>query len=132
MSSMGFWVADNPMRTSGRSQSRSSLSSDSARCEPRLSRANACISSTITVRTWRSRSRLFSAVSSRYNDSGVVTRICGGLAQHFLPLGRRRVTRPNGRPNVRQFNAGLHSLLANTGQRQLQIAMNVVAQRLQR
>ena len=39
----------------------------------------AWISSTITVRTVRSRSRLRSAVSSRYNDSGVVTRMCGGV-----------------------------------------------------
>jgi hypothetical protein len=39
----------------------------------------AWISSTITVRTVCSRSRLRSAVSSRYNDSGVVTRMCGGV-----------------------------------------------------
>jgi hypothetical protein len=39
----------------------------------------AWISSTITVRTVRSMARLRSAVSSRYSDSGVVTRICGGV-----------------------------------------------------
>src|SRR4029453_17005551 len=33
----------------------------------------------MTVRTVRSISRLRSAVSSRYSDSGVVTRMCGGV-----------------------------------------------------
>ena len=39
----------------------------------------AWISSTITVLTVRSISRLRAAVSSRYSDSGVVTRMCGGV-----------------------------------------------------
>ncbi len=33
----------------------------------------------MTVRTVRSIARLRSAVSSRYSDSGVVTRMCGGV-----------------------------------------------------
>ena len=54
-------------------------SSDSARWAPRRVPMTAWISSTITVRTVRSRSRLRPAVRSRYNDSGVVTRMCGGV-----------------------------------------------------
>ncbi len=49
-SSIGFCVADRPMRCSGRRTSAASRSSDSARCAPRLLGATAWISSTITVR----------------------------------------------------------------------------------
>jgi hypothetical protein len=40
--------------------------------------ATAWISSTITVSTPASIARLRSAVTNRYSDSGVVTRMCGG------------------------------------------------------
>ena len=56
---------------------RSSRSSDSARCAPRLVETSAWISSTITVSTERSRSRAFE-VSSRNSDSGVVIRMSAG------------------------------------------------------
>ncbi len=49
------------------------------RCDPRLLPATAWISSTMTVWTPRSISRLRSEVTSRYSDSGVVTRKSGGL-----------------------------------------------------
>jgi hypothetical protein len=62
---IGFWVAESPIRVGGTGQSAASRSRVSARCEPRLSRATAWISSTITVCTARSRSRLRSAVTSR-------------------------------------------------------------------
>ena len=78
-SSTGFCVADRPMRSSGRPHSASSRSSDSARWLPRLSSASAWISSTITLRTVPSIARPEAEPSSTYNDSGVVTRICGGL-----------------------------------------------------
>ncbi len=58
--------------------SASKRSSESAKCEPRLSRAKAWISSTITVRTERSICRPPSLVSKMYTDSGVVTKIWGG------------------------------------------------------
>ena len=58
--------------------SSSSRSRDSARWLPRLSRTMAWISSTITVRTVESIARPPSVVRSRYSDSGVVTRMCGG------------------------------------------------------
>ena len=47
--SIGRCVADSPTRLGRASHSASSRSSVSARCEPRLSRATAWISSTITV-----------------------------------------------------------------------------------
>ena len=46
----GFCVAESPMRWNGPA-SASSRSSESARCDPRLSRASAWISSTMTVLT---------------------------------------------------------------------------------
>ena len=78
-SSIGFCVADSPMRTTGASATCCSRSSDSARCAPRRVPMTAWISSTMTVRTVRSIARLRSAVSSKYSDSGVVTRTCGGV-----------------------------------------------------
>ena len=85
-SSIGFCVADRPMRWSrarsdrcSRRTAASSRSSVSARCAPRRVPITAWISSTMTVRAVRSICRLRSAVSSRYSDSGVVTRMCGGV-----------------------------------------------------
>ncbi len=66
------------MRCSGLEHSLSNRSKVIDKCEPRLSRARAWISSTITVSTLRSISRLLAPVSSKYSDSGVVTKICGG------------------------------------------------------
>ncbi len=51
----------------------------SARCAPRRDCSTAWISSTITTRAVFSIARERSAVSSRYSDSGVVTRMCGGV-----------------------------------------------------
>jgi len=77
-SEIGRWVADRPIRCGRASAARSSRSSVSVRWEPRLSRAAAWISSTITVSTVRSTARLFAAVTIRYSDSGVVIRKFGG------------------------------------------------------
>ena len=63
--SIGRCVADRPTRLGRCSQSASSRSSVSARCEPRLSRATAWISSTMTVSTVRSISRPFALVTRR-------------------------------------------------------------------
>ncbi|MCW0424320.1 hypothetical protein NB713_002263 [Xanthomonas sacchari] len=76
--SIGFCVADRPMRSGGTSHSCCRRCSDSARWLPRLFAASAWISSTITVRTWRSVSRPDTEPSSTYSDSGVVTSTCGG------------------------------------------------------
>ncbi len=65
MDSIGRCVAESPMRCGRSPHSASSRSSVSMRCAPRLSRATAWISSTMTVLTRRRRSRLFAAVTSR-------------------------------------------------------------------
>ena len=78
ISSIGFCVADSPMRTGGFGVSAASRSSDSARWLPRLLPASAWISSTITVRVVDSIARPDSEPSSTYSDSGVVTTMCGG------------------------------------------------------
>lgn len=62
MASSGFCVADRPMSWGRTSVSALSRSSDSAKWLPRLSRARAWISSTMTVRTARRVARAFSAV----------------------------------------------------------------------
>ena len=51
--SIGFCVAERPIRSSRSPHSAASRSSDSARCAPRLFGATAWISSTITVRVGR-------------------------------------------------------------------------------
>ena len=56
-SEIGRWVADRPMRWGRAAHACSSRSSVSARCEPRLSRATAWISSTMTVSTVRQHRR---------------------------------------------------------------------------
>ncbi len=76
-SSIGFWVAERPMRSRPPASS-SRRSSESARCDPRLSSATAWISSTITVRTVFSIPLPPSLVRRMNSDSGVVTRMCGG------------------------------------------------------
>ncbi|ULU25840.1 hypothetical protein DYST_02778 [Dyella terrae] len=83
-SSIGFCVADKPMRSKRRWHSDSNRSSDSARCAPRLLDAMAWISSTITVRVAFSIARPDSEPSRMYSDSGVVTRMCGGCLR--IPL----------------------------------------------
>ena len=82
-SSTGRTVADSPIRCAGRSSSASSRSSDNARCAPRFVPATACTSSTITVSTPRSES-LAGDVRMRNRDSGVVTRMSGGVRANAL------------------------------------------------
>ena len=81
-SSTGLTVADNPMRCTGCPIISSRRSRLNARCAPRFVPATACTSSTITVST--PTNMLFALeVSSRNNDSGVVTRISGGWLTIF-------------------------------------------------
>ena len=78
-SSIGFCVAEIPIRRRGLSTTCWSRSRLSARCAPLRESITAWISSTITVRAVRNISRLLLAVRRRYSDSGVVTRMWGGL-----------------------------------------------------
>ncbi len=64
-SEMGRWVAERPMRWGRVAATCSRRSRDSARWQPRLSRAKAWISSTMTVSVLRSSSRPRAAVSRR-------------------------------------------------------------------
>ena len=132
ISSMGFCVADRPMRCSRRPASDASRSSDRARCEPRLVPATAWISSTMTLRVLASIARPESLVSSRYSDSGVVTRICGGdlrIAARSLcgvsPVRTSARISAAAMPWRAQF-------LGDSAQRRLEIALDVVGQRLER
>ena len=78
ISASGRWVAERPIRWKGCSTTRSSRSSDSARCAPRFVPATACTSSRITVSTVFRSSRP-REVRSRNSDSGVVIRMSGGV-----------------------------------------------------
>ena len=75
----GRTVAESPMRCSGLPHRSSRRASESMRCAPRLVSIMACSSSTMTARAVESMRRPLPDVSSRYSDSGVVMRICGGL-----------------------------------------------------
>ncbi len=75
--SASAWPTGRCAAAAGR-RAAASRSSDSARCAPRLLGASAWISSTMTLRALDSIARPDSLVSSRYSDSGVVTRMCGG------------------------------------------------------
>ena len=121
ISSSGRCVAESPMRWKGRSTSRSSRSSESARWAPRFVPATACTSSRITVSIPRRFSRACE-VSSRNSDSGVVMRTSGRRPEHAAALVRRRV-------------AGAHpdrELRAEAGQRKAEVPLDVVVERLER
>jgi len=79
ISANGFTVADRPMRTGAAGVRDAKRSSDNIRCAPRLLPATACSSSTITLFTPASIARPPLEVSRMNSDSGVVTRMCGGL-----------------------------------------------------
>ena len=130
--SIGRWVADSPMRWGRCFASASRRSSVRARCEPRLSRATAWISSTITVRTPRRRSRLRAAVTRRYRDSGVVIRRCGGCrsiaARAAGGVSPVRATDAE----LRDHQPELPGHLPDLGQRALEVLPDVGGQRLER
>ena len=120
-SSRGRCVADRPMRCTSRPACSASRSSVTARCAPRLVCATAWISSTITHCVPANSSRACE-VSIRYSDSGVVMRMSGGLRSIAAPLALRRV-------------AGAHAdahVGADAAQRRPQVALDVVAERLER
>ena len=97
-----------------------------------VARRSAWISSTITVRTVRSISRLRSEVRIRYSDSGVVTRMCGGVLQHRRALGGVRVAGPEQHANIHVGELSRRELLADPLQRLGQILLDVGRQGLQR
>ena len=121
-SSSGFWVADRPIRwTSAPGGLRSSRSSVSARCAPRLVEATAWISSTMHHRV-PSNSSCARAGQHQVQRLGRRDQDVGRLAQHRLALALRRVA---GADRDRQLGA-------DPAQRRAQVAVDVVGQRLQR
>ena len=104
-----------------RRSSRSSRSTDSARCAPRFVPATACTSSRISVRTPRQH---LAALRGQQQEERLRRRDqdVGRLAEHRRALLLRRV-------------AGAHrdrELRLEPGERPAQVALDVVVQRLQR
>ena len=54
------------------------------------------------------------------------------LAQHLLPLSLRRITRAHCDANACRMRPLQKQLILDTGQRHLQIALNIVTERLER
>ena len=120
-SSSGRWVADSPIRCTGRPASCSSRSSVSARWAPRLVCATAWISSTITHSASReelARARGEHQVERLGRRDQDVRR----LAQHRRALLLRRVAGADGD----------RELAADALERRAQVALDVVGERLQR
>ena len=120
------------MRCTGDSTSISSRSSVSARCAPRFVPATAWISSTITARAALNIPRPRMLVSRMFSDSGVVIRMCGALRsiRARADAGVSPVRTP-----IRISGNCLPFRLearAQLGQRLLEIALHVVAERLER
>ena len=92
----------------------------------------AWISSTITVRAVFSMLRPPSLVRSRYSDSGVVTRNVWRVAHHPGALARRRVAGAYHGADLGRRLAHLEQLALDPGERALEVAVDVVAQRLER
>ena len=97
-----------------------------------MSPAIAWISSTITVRSPPSAARPLALVSRMYSDSGVVTRMCGGRFASFArslagvsPV--RTATRISGNGSPRRGRVA-----RELGERRLEVAVDVVRQRLER
>ena len=92
----------------------------------------AWISSTITVRVDASIARPESEPSSTYSDSGVVTRMCGGVLRSARALGLRRVAGAHRGADLDIGQALPREFGADAFQRRLQVDVDVVGQRLQR
>ena len=66
------------------------------------------------------------------SDSGVVTRMCGGAAAHAVALEGRGVARAHGVADRDVVDAQLEQLVADAGERLLEVLLDVVRERLQR
>ena len=132
VTSIGRWVADRPTRCGRPScwmcSSRSRLK---AKCEPRLSRARAWISSTMTVCSPVSVCRLRSAVKYRYRLSGVVTRIVGGSLTIAARAPRSWCPRAHRDCDARYRKPELFSRFGDLGQGALQVLLYVDGQRFE-
>ena len=130
--SIGFCVAERPTRWGRVSHRASSRSSVIARCAPRLSRATAWISSTMTVSTVRQRVAALGAGDEQ------VERLRGGddearwLAHHRGALRARGVAGAHGDAHVRCAEPELGRDLGDLGQRPFEVLRDVDRERLER
>ena len=113
-------------------QSASSRSSESIRCEPRLLPATECSSSTMTLRTLFSIVRPDSEVSRMKSDSGVVTRMCGGVLRIRLRSNAEVSPVRTASRIGTSSTPMLQELVADAGERLLEVLLDVVRERLQR
>ena len=131
--SIGFWVADRPMRCRLSPHSASSRSSDSARCDAALVRRHrvdlvdddACASSPASAGRIPSRAgcRATPAWSRRYAAAG------GASGRARRPACRRCAPRCGSR---RRAALRARSASRDAGERRFEIALDVVRQRLER
>ncbi len=94
--------------------------------------AIAWISSTITARTPLNIPRPRTVVSMMCSDSGVVMRMCGDLRSIRARADCRRVAGAHGDADLRERLARRLEALAQLGERPLEVALDVVVQRLER
>ncbi len=129
--SIGFCVAESPMRMSDRSVNASRRSSDNVRWAPRLSSATAWISSTITVDTMlQHRAAAFGCqedierLRCGHQDMGRTT-------EHRLTCRHQRVARADSRADVRHLVTVAPREADNLRERAVEVLLDVVAERLQ-
>ena len=130
---IGFCVADRPMRCSRPPHERSRRSSERARCAPRLFGAMAWISSTITERAVASILRPGFRAQQHVERFRRRHQDMRRAAAHALALGGRRVARSAPRRGSRHRGARTaRKTFPDAGERRLQVAVDVVRQRLER
>ena len=125
ISSIGFCVAERPIR-SGRHGQSAPVVRATGLDDCRVCRVPTRGSRLRSRSRLRSSSRLRSAVMTRYSDSGVVTKMCGGLRSTSLPFGGQTCRPCARRPNLRTNPASLAGQIEQFLQRRLQIPLNVV------
>ncbi len=129
--SIGFCVADSPIRSSGRGHSACRRSSDSARWLPRLLPARAWISSTISAHPGEH-------LPARLRAEQDVQRFGRGdqdvrrALAHRSAFDLRRIAGAHRATDIDVGQAETRQFLADAGQRLLQVDADVVGQRFQR
>ena len=119
------------MRCTRPSVIASSRSSERARCAPRLVGTTACISSMITVSTWRKLAEA-SEVSSRYSDSGVVIRISAGWRRKWLRSFCGCVTGTDTDLRLVEIDPCLAGHICDPSERRAQVAFHIHSQSFER
>ena len=132
ISSIGFCVADRPMRAGGAPTSAVEPLERKREMAPRLLAATAWISSTITARTVASIARLRARAEQHVQRLGRRHQDVRGLAKRALALVGRRVAGAHGSADLDLRQSERRELGADSGERRLEVDPDVVRQRLQR